>query len=121
MHQAYGLYLAATGRFDESVAEMKRAQEMDPLTPASNMIGMPFYYARQYDEAIHQFRKALEMNLDFSNTRFRLGLHTLKRKCTKPQSPSSRERYIFPATAMRRGRSDTSTPKRVIRMKPKLC
>ena len=74
VHQAYGLYLAATGRFDESVAEMKRAQEMDPLTPASNMIGMPFYYARQYDEAIHQFRKALEMNLEFSNTRFRLGL-----------------------------------------------
>jgi eukaryotic-like serine/threonine-protein kinase len=80
VHQAYGLYLAATGRFDESVAEMKRAHEMDPLTPASNMIGMPFYYARQFDEAIGQFRKALEMDPNFPNTRFRLGLAYAQKK-----------------------------------------
>lgn len=38
------------------------------------MIGIPFYYARRYDEAIAQFRKALQMDPNFYITQFRLGL-----------------------------------------------
>jgi serine/threonine-protein kinase len=74
-HEAYGWYLAAMGRFDESIAEMKRAQEIDPLSvSAITHIGIPFYYARQYDRAIEQFRKGLDMEPDFANARYRLGL-----------------------------------------------
>jgi TolB-like protein/Tfp pilus assembly protein PilF len=74
-HEAYGWYLSALGRFDESTAEMKRAQEIDPLSlSAATHIGIPFYYARNYNEAIRQFRKALEVDPNFSNARFRLGL-----------------------------------------------
>lgn len=32
-HQSYGWYLAAVGRFNQSVAEIKRAQEVDPSHP----------------------------------------------------------------------------------------
>ena len=63
------------GRFDESITEMKRAQEIDSLSvSAITHIGIPFYYARQYDRAIDQFRKGLEIEPDFANARFRLGL-----------------------------------------------
>jgi len=73
--EAYGWYLAAMGRFDESIAEMKRAQEIDPLSlSAMTHIGIPFYYARNYDQAIEQFRKAVKVDPNFGNARFRLGL-----------------------------------------------
>lgn len=73
--EAYGWYLSALGRFDESTAEMKRAQEIDPLSlSAIAHIGIPLYYARNYDQAIEQFRKALEVDPNFSNALFRLGL-----------------------------------------------
>ena len=35
-HQWYGMYLAFTGRFEEGGDEMKRAQEIDPLSLAIN-------------------------------------------------------------------------------------
>lgn len=61
--QMYSYYLSAMGRFDDALAEMKRAQELDPLSLAKIAgIGEIFYYQRQYDQAIEQYRKALEMD-----------------------------------------------------------
>ncbi len=52
-----------TGRLKEGEAEMRRALELDPLSPIINAnIGMCFYVARQYDEAIAHWQKALEMH-----------------------------------------------------------
>src|SRR2546425_10817938 len=58
-HHWYALrYLAPMGRLDEAIAEMKRAQELDPLSPIiSTNLGMAYYYARQYDQAMEQYRK----------------------------------------------------------------
>ena len=63
------------GRVDEALAESKRAQELDPLSP---IIGAAFghrlYLARQYDKAIEQCLKALEVEPDFAYGHFNLGL-----------------------------------------------
>jgi serine/threonine-protein kinase len=66
--------LMATGRFDEALAEMKRAQELDPLSLIINgELGSNYYFARQYDKAIEQFRKTIEMDQSFYYTHFNLG------------------------------------------------
>ena len=63
-HQQYGNNtLSALGRFDDAIAEGKRAVELDPLSLVINAdLGMNYYYARRYDEAIAQLRKTLEMD-----------------------------------------------------------
>jgi tetratricopeptide (TPR) repeat protein len=55
------------GRFDESLAEKKLAQKLDPINPAviAN-VGATLFLARRYDEAIEQYRKALELNPKYS-------------------------------------------------------
>ncbi len=58
--------LLYTGRFDEAIAEMKRAQELDPLSLVINTdMGDTYFYARQYDKAIGQLRKKIEMDNSF--------------------------------------------------------
>ena len=63
-HQQYGNNtLSATGRFNDAIAEGKRALELDPLSLVINAdLGVDYYYARRYDEAIAQERKLLEMD-----------------------------------------------------------
>jgi TolB-like protein/Flp pilus assembly protein TadD len=66
-HQLHGNHpLAALGRFDEAIAEGKRAIELDPLSPIINSdLGETLYLARRYDEAIAQLRKAVEIDPTF--------------------------------------------------------
>src|SRR5436190_8956184 len=63
-HQQYGNNtLSAMGRFNEAIAEGKRAVELDPLSLVINAdLGVDYHYARRYDEAIAQLRKTLEMD-----------------------------------------------------------
>ena len=67
-HHWYGdAYLALLGKFDEAVAELRNAQELDPLSPIIiTDLGKDLYLARRYDEAIPYFRKALELDPHFS-------------------------------------------------------
>ena len=66
-HQWYGCDpLRALGRFDEAIAEGKRAVELDPLSPIINSdLGQTLSIARRYDEAIAQFHKTLEIDPTF--------------------------------------------------------
>jgi DNA-binding winged helix-turn-helix (wHTH) protein/TolB-like protein len=65
-HHWYSEYLAGMGRFDEALAEAKRAQELDPQSLIINTnIGWILYLARRYDEAIEELQKALEMDPTF--------------------------------------------------------
>src|SRR6266496_4031539 len=66
-HQQYGnITLSALGRFDDAIAEGKRAVELDPLSLVINTdLGSNYCYARRYDEAIAQLRKTLEMDPGF--------------------------------------------------------
>ena len=66
-HQWYGGLLEVTGRSNEAVAERKRARELEPLSLIINFeLGLAFYYARDYDQAIEQFQKTLELDQDFA-------------------------------------------------------
>jgi TolB-like protein/Tfp pilus assembly protein PilF len=65
-HQWYANYLTARGRFDEAVAAMRRAQEVDPLSLiASAALGWVHFYQRNYDAAVEQCRRTLELNPRF--------------------------------------------------------
>jgi TolB-like protein/class 3 adenylate cyclase/Tfp pilus assembly protein PilF len=74
-HQWYGNGpLLALGRFEEAIAEGKRAIELDPLSPIINAeLGRNLYTARRYDEAIAQLHKTLEIDPTFYYARFNLG------------------------------------------------
>jgi TolB-like protein/Tfp pilus assembly protein PilF len=66
-HQWYSEYLTAMGRFDEALAEIRRAREIDPLSPVINAGEVwILYFARRYDEAIEQGRKVQEMSPEFA-------------------------------------------------------
>ncbi len=66
--------LTFLGRFDEALAEARRAQELDPLSVIINAdIGDVLLSARRYDEAIAQFRKAMEMEPGFYYVHWGLG------------------------------------------------
>jgi TolB-like protein/DNA-binding winged helix-turn-helix (wHTH) protein/Tfp pilus assembly protein PilF len=65
-HHWYGYYLMLAGRLTEGEAEIRRALELDPLSPIINAnIGMAFYFGRQYDAAIAHWRKALDMHRNY--------------------------------------------------------
>jgi tetratricopeptide (TPR) repeat protein len=73
-YQRYSLYLMAMGRTGESLAQMNRARELDPLSISMNFsLGWRLYMARQYDQAISQLRNTLEMDPDFALPRMVLG------------------------------------------------
>jgi serine/threonine protein kinase/tetratricopeptide (TPR) repeat protein len=66
-HQWYGEYLAAVGRHTEAIAAVKRALDLDPLSLIihATLGRHAYYFARQYDQAIAQLRKTLEMDANF--------------------------------------------------------
>ena len=73
-HQRYSLYLIAMGRTQESVAEINRARELDPLSISINFsLGWRLYMARQFDPAIEQLRNTIEMDPEFLLTHLVLG------------------------------------------------
>jgi TolB-like protein/DNA-binding winged helix-turn-helix (wHTH) protein/Tfp pilus assembly protein PilF len=65
-HQWYAECLSWQGRFEEALAESKRAQQLDPL---SLIIGVDraaiLYFSRQYDRAIDQFDAVQAMEPNF--------------------------------------------------------
>ena len=66
--------LEAIGDFDRSIAEMKRAVELDPLSIAINCdLGVAYYFAGRYPEAIAQFRRALELDPNSYYVHYNLG------------------------------------------------
>jgi len=60
-HERYSQFLAARLRLNESMAEAKRAQELDPLSPIASELGFVYLFMGRYDESIAQFQKALEL------------------------------------------------------------
>ena len=65
-HHWYGDFLTRLGRFDEARIELRKAQDLDPLSLLINSsLGRELYFARQYQAAIEQFRKTLDLDLNF--------------------------------------------------------
>lgn len=73
-HHWYAIHFAMLGKHDESIAEIKRAQELDPLSIIINTnVAWIYYFARQYDQAIKQFKKTIDMDSNFAVAHLRLG------------------------------------------------
>lgn len=66
-HHWYAFELSATSRHEEAIAEIRVAQELDPLSLIINTeVGWAYYFAHQYDKAIKQYRAAIEFEPSFS-------------------------------------------------------
>jgi serine/threonine-protein kinase len=62
-HDQFGMALAFTGRFDESIAESRRAAELDPLSPQVLVDAtMPFLFKKDLTAAKELARKAAELD-----------------------------------------------------------
>jgi tetratricopeptide (TPR) repeat protein len=65
-HHWYGESLVVTGRFDDSIGALERAQELDPLSlPINTDLAQSLFFARRYDESEEQLRKTLELDQSF--------------------------------------------------------
>jgi serine/threonine protein kinase/tetratricopeptide (TPR) repeat protein len=66
-HHWFGFHLAMAGRFEESIDEMLRARELDPLSP-SIMQGLSwcYYQAGRFNESITTAQNMLETAPDFA-------------------------------------------------------
>jgi TolB-like protein/DNA-binding winged helix-turn-helix (wHTH) protein len=72
-YHGYGMYLAAMGRADSSLTAMRRARELDPLSLHINhKLCAVLYWARQYDAAIAQCRRTLEIEPRFGPAHWHL-------------------------------------------------
>jgi Flp pilus assembly protein TadD len=68
------------GRFDEGIAEARRARELDPLSlPVNNALAGRLLVAGHYDEALEQVQKTLELDSHFAPAHQTLGWAYLNR------------------------------------------
>jgi TolB-like protein/DNA-binding winged helix-turn-helix (wHTH) protein/Tfp pilus assembly protein PilF len=66
-HHWYAWHLGLLGRYDEAIAEMRKAENLDPLSLIINaQLAELLVVAHHYDESIQQSRKTIEMNPNFS-------------------------------------------------------
>ena len=74
-HSWYSLLLAGLGRLPEALEESRRADELDPFAiVVTGNYGWQCYLARNYDCAIAQQRRALEISPSWARGYNRLGL-----------------------------------------------
>lgn len=60
-HLLYAEYLTPVGRFDEAVAERRRALELSPIMSPMDL-AHTYTFARRYDEAIAEFKRAIALD-----------------------------------------------------------
>jgi adenylate cyclase len=67
-HQWYAEYLANFGRFEEAFAELRKAEDLDPLSLVNYGVSAPIVYlwARQYDQALAQSQKAIDLDANYA-------------------------------------------------------
>ena len=90
----YAQALGREGRWEEAIAEGKRAQELDPLSVETNRaLGSILYFAGRYEEAIDQYRKTLE--LDPKDARLHDFLADVyARKGMYPEAVAAQQKYL---------------------------
>jgi TolB-like protein/DNA-binding winged helix-turn-helix (wHTH) protein/Tfp pilus assembly protein PilF len=66
-HHWYAWHLSLLGRYDPAIAEMRKAQNLDPLSLIINAdLAELLVVAHSYDESILQSRKTIEMDPNFA-------------------------------------------------------
>jgi tetratricopeptide (TPR) repeat protein len=70
----YSEYLTTMGRSDESIAVVRRAQEIDPVSPVvSTTLPHAYYFARRFDPAMEYLRKSVDLDPNHFMLHLRLG------------------------------------------------
>jgi serine/threonine-protein kinase len=65
----YSGLLSATGRNEEAIRMMEKARDLDPISlPIQTDLGLSYYFARQFDRAIEQYKRALDLDPNFTRT-----------------------------------------------------
>ncbi|MFL6227867.1 MAG: protein kinase domain-containing protein, partial [Pyrinomonadaceae bacterium] len=73
-HRFYSIYLASASRSEEAIREVRRAEELEPLSVGVKAhAAYIFYFARRYDEAIENGKTAVEMDATSPVAHQRLG------------------------------------------------
>jgi TolB-like protein/DNA-binding winged helix-turn-helix (wHTH) protein/Flp pilus assembly protein TadD len=73
-HHWYAWHLALLHRYDEALAEMRKAENLDPLSLVINAdLAELLALAHSYDESIQQSRKTIEMDPNFGLAHNHLG------------------------------------------------
>ena len=73
-HLSYSNMLRYQGRAEESIAEARRALELDPLAVLTNeVLGYAYLCARRHDLAVAQSQAALELHPEESSLHYLLG------------------------------------------------
>jgi tetratricopeptide (TPR) repeat protein len=73
-HRFYAIYLVSMGRSEEAVREVRRSEELEPLSVSVKAhVAVIFYFARRYDEAIAAGKKAVELDAMSTVAHQRLG------------------------------------------------
>src|SRR5213080_1877327 len=80
-HQFYADFLKVMGRFEEAIAQMSSAQQLDPLSMSINTgLGHVLYLSRQYDRAIEQYRNTIKLDPNFIQARLWFGRPYLQKR-----------------------------------------
>jgi TolB-like protein/DNA-binding winged helix-turn-helix (wHTH) protein/Tfp pilus assembly protein PilF len=65
-HKLYAEYLTHAGRYQEALAEIRKAQQLDPASLITNgFVCFVYMHAREYDNAIKECKKDLELEPRF--------------------------------------------------------
>lgn len=73
-HDGYSFYLKATGQHEAAIKACERAQALDPLSMFATLsLGWAYYFARDYDRALVQARKVLDMDANFGFAHWHAG------------------------------------------------
>jgi len=73
-HRLYASVLSLTGRHREALQQINEAMRLDPLSLPNNAeVIRTLYYARNYDQAIVQGQKAMQLDPNYARTHFWLG------------------------------------------------
>jgi TolB-like protein/DNA-binding winged helix-turn-helix (wHTH) protein/Tfp pilus assembly protein PilF len=73
-YSSYAIYLISMGRQAQALAMMRKAQDLDPVSENTNMTSIyVFYLAHQYDQAIEQANRTLDLYPGSSATYYWLG------------------------------------------------
>jgi len=84
-HHWYAWHLSLLGRYDEAIAEMRKAENLDPLSLIINAdLAELLILAHSYDESILQSRKTIQMDANFALAHNQLGQAYLQKQMYEP-------------------------------------
>jgi serine/threonine protein kinase/Tfp pilus assembly protein PilF len=78
-HEWYSSLLVGTGRFEEGIREIKRAEELAPLSPrALTLTAWTTYQARQFSESLSKALQIIDLDKDYAQGYLQLGINLVQ-------------------------------------------